>query len=145
MPPKPTGPRPLDLADLTGVLNILGARVEVDPQAGPTTTLVMHPAHGLVGAAEQHAITSEMAAREAGAGVEDVGRAAGDVFAGAACQSDLDALALIQWRMTRTTQALQQQHLLDGPTGGPDPWVEPSCSPPARCPRFWGRRPPCAT
>src|SRR5882672_7356334 len=101
MPSTPTGPRPLDLADLTAVLNALGARVDVDPSSGPRSTLVLHLAHGLVGAAEQNAITSEMAAREAGAGVEDVGRAAGDVFAGAACQSALDALALIQWRMTR--------------------------------------------
>jgi hypothetical protein len=121
MPPPTAGRWPLELDDLKELLTTLGARVEVDPRSGPPTRLVMHLALGLVGAAEQHAVAAEMAAREAGASIDEIGHATADVYAGAACQSDLDALALIGWRMTRTTQALQQLNLLDGPCGGPDP------------------------
>ena len=44
----------------------------------------------------------------------------GAVLDGAACRSDLEVLALLEWRITRTTQALQ---LLDlsGPGGDVDP------------------------
>ncbi len=124
--PKPRRPDrpplPLDADALRDVLRALGVQVDVDATATRRPEqLVLKLAYGLIGAAERHAIIADETARAAGVRIDEIGEASGDVYAGAACHNDLDALGLVQWRMTRTTQALQQLQLLDGPAGGPDP------------------------
>jgi len=83
-------------------------------------TLALELAYSVVGAAERNAISTEQHARARGAGVDELGDDVGSILDGAACHSDLDALALLQWRITRTTQAIG---LLDltGPRGTPEP------------------------
>jgi hypothetical protein len=106
---------------LLDVLRTLGVHVEIDTtQVRRPEQLVLKLAYGLVGAAERHAIIGDETARAAELSMGEIGEAAGDVYAGAACHTALDALGLVQWRVTRTTQALQRLRLLDGPTGGPD-------------------------
>ena len=69
-------------------------------------------AYSAVGAAERNALATEQHARADGAGPAEFGEQVGPVLDGAACRSDLEVLALLEWRITRTTQALQ---LLDSP------------------------------
>lgn len=95
-------PLPLDPAALRDVLRTLGVQVDINAAAvRRPEQVVLKLAYGLLGATERHAIIADETARAAGASI--------------------DALGLVQWRMTRTTQALQQLELLDGPAGGPDP------------------------
>jgi hypothetical protein len=77
-------------------------------------------AYSAVGAAERNAFATEQHVRARGAGPAEFGEAVGAVLDGAACHSDLEVLALLEWRITRTTQALA---LLDlsGPHGDVDP------------------------
>jgi len=124
--PRPHGPDspplPLDADGLRDLLRTLGVQVNIDAAAvRRPEQLVLKLAYGLLGATERHAIIADETARAAGVSIDEIGEAAGDIYAGAACHNDLDALGLVQWRMTRTTQALQQLKLLDGPAGGPDP------------------------
>jgi hypothetical protein len=113
---------PLDANGLLGLLHALGVEVDIDAtRARRPEQLVLKLAYGLVGAAERHAIIADETARAAGLSMAELGEAAGDLYAGAACHTELDALSLVQWRLTRTTQALQQRQLLEGPAGGPDP------------------------
>jgi hypothetical protein len=113
---------PLEVDALVDVLRRLGAEVAIDERTAPRPEFVaLSLAYGVVGAAERHAILAEGAARAAGVSIDDLGRASMDVYKGAACHRVLDALRLVEWRLTRTTQALQQLQLLDGPAGGPDP------------------------
>jgi len=115
-------PLPLDPDALRDVLRTLDVQVNIDTAAvRRPEQLVLKLAYSLLEATERHAIIADETARTAGVSIEEIGEAAGDVYAGAACHNSLDALGLVQWRMTRTTQALQQLKLLEGPAGGPDP------------------------
>lgn len=112
-------PRPLDLDELVDVLARLGLRPHFDrDRITSPGHLVAALAHGLVGAAERHALVAEAAA---GAGPEENGRLTGNAFlADGGPATELEALGQLQWRITRTTQALQQLNL-KGSNGGPDP------------------------
>jgi hypothetical protein len=109
-------PRLLELDKLTELLARLGLRPHFDRhQVSSPAHLVASLAHGLVGAAERHAVVAEAVL---GAGPEENGRLTGNALVGGA--SELEALGQLQWRITRTTQALQQLDL-KGSQGGPDP------------------------
>ena len=64
-------------------------------------------AYSAVGAAERNALATEQHTRADGAGPAEFAEQVGAVLDGAACRSDLEILALLEWRVTRTTQALQ--------------------------------------
>lgn len=105
------------IPDLVEALRLLGAGVGVD-ESVPGVKVGL--AYSAVGAAERNALATEQHARADGAGPAEFGEQVGAVLDGAACRSDLEVLALLEWRITRTTQALQ---LLDlsGPGGDVDP------------------------
>ena len=105
------------IEDVIEALRRLGVGVGVD-ESVPGVDLAL--AYSAVGAAERNAFATEQHARARGAGPAEFGEAVGAVLDGAACHSDLEVLALLEWRITRTTQALQ---LLDlsGPHGDVDP------------------------
>src|SRR5450755_5087863 len=105
------------IEDVIEALSRLGVGVGVD-ESVPGVDLAL--AYSAVGAAERNAFATEQHARARGAGPAEFGEAVGAVLDGAACHSDLEVLALLEWRITRTTQALQ---LLDlsGPHGDVDP------------------------
>lgn len=93
----------------------LHARFSRD-QASSPAHLVAGMAHGLVGAAERHAVVAEAVL---GAGPDENGQLTGNAFVGAGA-GELEVLSQLQWRITRTMQALQQLDL-KGSHGGPDP------------------------
>ncbi len=105
------------ISGLVDALRLLGVGVDVD-ETVPTVGLTL--AYSTIGAAERNALSTEQHARAAGAGPAEFAQAVGAVLDGAACHSDLEVLALLEWRITRTTQAIQ---LLDlsGPHGAPEP------------------------
>jgi len=105
------------IADVVEALRLLGVGVAVD-ESVPGVKVGL--AYSAVGAAERNALATEQHARADGAGPAEFAEQVGAVLDGAACRSDLEVLALLEWRITRTTQALQ---LLDlsGPGGDVDP------------------------
>ena len=105
------------ISDLVDALRLLGVGVGVDDTV-PTVGLAL--AYSTIGAAERNALSTEQHARAAGAGPAEFAQEIGAVLDGAACRNDLEVLALLEWRITRTTQAIQ---LLDltGPHGSPEP------------------------
>jgi len=105
------------IEDVIEALRRLGVGVGGD-ESVPGVDLAL--AYSAVGATERNAFATEQHARARGAGPAEFGEAVGAVLDGAACHSDLEVRALLEWRITRTTQALQ---LLDlsGPHGDVDP------------------------
>ena len=75
----------------------------------------------MIRAAERNAIMADHRAKATGAGPGELTEFAGCTLDGAACHNDFDALALLEWRATRTTQAIQKLDLT-GPSGrAPEP------------------------
>lgn len=105
------------VGELVEALRLLGVGVGVDESV---PSLVLELAYSTVGAAERNALLTEQHARAGGAGPAELAEHVGSILDGAACRGDLDVLALLEWRATRTTQAVQ---LLDlaGPHGAPEP------------------------
>ena len=92
------------IADVVEALRLLGVGVGVDDSV-PGVKVGL--AYSAVGAAERNALATEQHVRADGAGPAEFAEQVGAVLDGAACRSDLEVLALLEWRVTRTTQALQ--------------------------------------
>jgi hypothetical protein len=93
------------IGDLVKALRLFGVGVGID-ESVPT---VRHElAYSVIGAAERNAIMTDHHAKAAAAGPGDLAEFAGCTLDGAACHNDFDALALLGWRATRTTQAIQK-------------------------------------
>jgi hypothetical protein len=102
---SPADDEPLPpIADVVEALRLLGVGVGVgvdESVSGVEVSL----AYSAVGAAERNALATEQHVRADGAGPAEFGEQVGAVLDGAACRSDLEVLALLEWRITRTTQA----------------------------------------
>lgn len=101
----------LGVDELVRLLDGFGMKIKVDlaeaAADGVSPELVTaRLAQALVGAVEAHASQAEEAARQAGAGVEDISEIALMAFAGAGCGDEPDEWALIEWRATRLAMAL---------------------------------------
>jgi len=106
------------IGDLVKALRLLGVGVGID-ESVPTVGHEL--AYSLIGAAERNAIMADHRAKATGAGPGELTEFAGCTLDGAACHNDFDALALLEWRATRTTQAIQKLDLT-GPSGrAPEP------------------------
>ena len=106
------------IGDLVNALRLLGVGVGID-ESVPTVGHEL--SYSVIGAAERNAIMMDHHAKAAGAGPGELAEFAGCTLDGAACHNDFDALALLEWRATRTTQAIQKLDLT-GPSGrAPDP------------------------
>ncbi|NUR27406.1 MAG: hypothetical protein HOV83_16430 [Catenulispora sp.] len=104
----PTLPPPLGHDDLLGVLKAMGVQISLGPDTPDQPIVTLNLSHGLVGAVESHAMRAEAAARDAGAGPEEIGEATGQAFNGAACRSATDDIFLLSWRAQRLAQAVSQ-------------------------------------
>ena len=97
----------IPLEQMTALLARFGMIVGLDASPEADTQLqAAQMAHALVGAAEAHATRAEQVYRDAGAEPPDITQASLMAFAGVNCQSEVDELALIQWRATRLAGAL---------------------------------------
>lgn len=101
------------VGELIEALRLLGVGVGID-ESVPTVGHEL--AYSVIGAAERNAIMNDHRAKAAGAGPAELAEYAGSTLDGAACHNDFDALALLEWRATRTTQAIQKLDLT-GPSG----------------------------
>jgi hypothetical protein len=101
-------PQPVDVSELLKMFETLGVQLALDPDQGKKEDLVLNLAHGLVGAAEQHAMRAEQAARVAGTGIEGIGEATGQAFNAAGCRNATEDIALLSWRSQRLAQAVGQ-------------------------------------
>ncbi|MFN2504270.1 MAG: hypothetical protein ABR540_08575 [Acidimicrobiales bacterium] len=92
----------MEVGELKELLAKFGMMVGLDPSPEADTDLqVAQMAHALVGVVEAHATRAEEAYRAAGAEPADLIQASLMAFAGVNCQSEVDELALINWRATR--------------------------------------------
>ncbi|MEU4348188.1 hypothetical protein [Streptomyces sp. NPDC023838] len=105
---SPLLPPPVAPSDLLKVLEVLGVKFSTGPDTGKKVDLVLGLSHGLIGAAEQHAMRAEQAARSVGAAIDDIGEATGQVFNAAGCRSVSEEIALLSWRAQRHAQAVGQ-------------------------------------
>jgi hypothetical protein len=101
-------PQPVDPPELLKVFETLGIKLAVDPTQARKEELVLNLSHGLIGAAEQHAMRAEQAARAAGTGIEGIGEATGQAFNAAGCRNATEDVALLSWRSQRLAQAVGQ-------------------------------------
>jgi len=104
----PTPPPPLGHDDLLGVLKTMGVEISLSADAPEQPIVTLNLSHGLVGAVENHAMRAEAAARDAGAGPEEIAEATAQAFNGAACRSTNDDIFLLSWRAQRMAQAVGQ-------------------------------------
>ena len=92
----------MELGELKELLAKFGMMVGLDTSPEADTDLqVAQLAHALVGVVEAHATRAEEAYRAAGAEPADLIQTSLMAFAGVNCQSEVDELALINWRATR--------------------------------------------
>jgi hypothetical protein len=97
----------MELGELKDLLAKFGMMVGLDTSPGADTKFqAAQLAHALVGAVEAHATRAEDAYRAAGAGPADLTQASLLAFAGVNCQTEVDELALINWRATRLAGVL---------------------------------------
>ncbi|MYS85423.1 hypothetical protein [Embleya scabrispora] len=111
----PQLPPPVDAPELLKVFEVLGLRFSTGPAAGKQENLVLSLSHGLIGAAEQHAMRAEQAARAVGTTIEDIGTATGQAFEAAGCRSAGDDIALLSWLAQRQAQAVGQVNATNEP------------------------------
>jgi hypothetical protein len=102
----PQLPPPVDASELLKAFEVLGIQFSTGLAAGTKEDLVLSLSHGLIGAAEQHAMRAEQASRAAGATIADIGEATGQAFNAAGCRSVTDDIALLSWRAQRQAQAV---------------------------------------
>ena len=119
--PPPLAP-PLPTSDLADIFRLLGIDFRADAAGGSEQDLTLSLSHGLIGAAEQHAMRAEQhamraeqAARSAGATIDDIGEATGQAFMAAGCRTVTEDIALLSWRVQRTTQAIIQVNQRNAP------------------------------
>ena len=97
----------MELGELKDLLAKFGMMVGLDTGPGADTKFQgAQLAHALVGAVEAHATRAEDAYRAAGASPADMIQASLMAFAGVNCQTEVDELALINWRATRLAGVL---------------------------------------
>jgi hypothetical protein len=106
---------PVDQSELLKVFEVLGVKFSTGPAAGKKEDVVLSLSHGLVGAAEQHAMRAEQAARAAGSTITDISDATGQAFEAAGCRNVNDDIALLSWRTQRTAQAVGQVNAQNKP------------------------------
>jgi len=104
----PPLPPPVDQSELLKVFEVLGIKFSTGPATERQEDLVLSLSHGLIGAAEQHAMRAEQAARAAGATIGDIGEATGQAFNAAGCRNIAEDIALLSWRAQRGAQAVGQ-------------------------------------